>query len=100
MLASPLIAGNDVTKMSNATRAILTNPHAIAVSQDPLGKQAVPLANGTLPGSAHGKPDWQIFGRPLALPKGSFAIALLNRNKSTAINITANFAALGLNESF
>merc|ERR1719454_1059121 len=51
MLASPLIAGNDVTMMSEATRSILTNPHALEVSQDPLGQQAVLLASGRLPGS-------------------------------------------------
>merc|ERR1712232_516413 len=101
MLASPLIAGNDVTRMSEATRAILTNPHALEVSQDPLGRQAVLLASGNLPSSAaHAKPDWQVFGRPLASPTGSFAVALLNRNRSTAIDITANFSALGTNSSF
>ena len=41
MLASPIIAGNDVRSMSDATKAILTNRHAIAVSQDALGKQGV-----------------------------------------------------------
>ena len=33
MLASPLVAGNDVRTMSPATAAILTNAHAIAVNQ-------------------------------------------------------------------
>lgn len=41
ILASPLIAGNDVSNMSDSTRSILTNKHAIAVNQDKLGKQAV-----------------------------------------------------------
>jgi hypothetical protein len=40
MLAAPLIAGNDITKMTAITKAILTNADVIAVNQDPLGKQA------------------------------------------------------------
>lgn len=36
---SPLLIGCDVTKMSNATLATLTNPEVIAVNQDPLGVQ-------------------------------------------------------------
>ncbi|MCX6561207.1 MAG: glycoside hydrolase family 27 protein [Candidatus Aminicenantes bacterium] len=39
MMASPLIAGNDLRGMSAATIEILTNLEAIAVNQDPLGKQ-------------------------------------------------------------
>ena len=40
ILAAPLIAGNDIAKMTAATKAILTNADVIAVNQDPLGKQA------------------------------------------------------------
>ena len=36
IMASPLIAGNDLRKMSQDTLQILTNKHAIAVNQDPL----------------------------------------------------------------
>jgi alpha-galactosidase len=39
MLAAPLIAGNDITKMSQATHDILTNKDAIAIDQDALGIQ-------------------------------------------------------------
>lgn len=39
MMAAPLILGNDVRDMSDATRAILTNKEVIAVDQDPLGVQ-------------------------------------------------------------
>src|SRR4029079_980693 len=39
ILAAPLMAGNDVRAMSDATRAILTAPEVIAVDQDPLGPQ-------------------------------------------------------------
>lgn len=40
MLAAPLIAGNDVRKMSEATKGILTNKDVIAVDQDSLGVEA------------------------------------------------------------
>jgi len=39
ILAAPLIAGNDLTKMTPATLAILTNPEVVAVDQDPGGVQ-------------------------------------------------------------
>jgi alpha-galactosidase len=40
MLATPLMAGNDLRNMSAETREILTNAEVIAVNQDPLGIQA------------------------------------------------------------
>jgi alpha-galactosidase len=39
MMASPLMAGNDLRQMDKATIDILTNLEAIAVDQDPLGVQ-------------------------------------------------------------
>lgn len=39
MLAAPLMAGNDVRAMSEATRALLTDPEIISISQDPAGVQ-------------------------------------------------------------
>ena len=41
MLAAPLMAGNDLRNMDEETKTILTNPEAIAINQDPLGKQAI-----------------------------------------------------------
>ena len=41
MLAAPLMAGNDLSNMTEDTRSILTNKNLIAVNQDKLGKQAV-----------------------------------------------------------
>ncbi len=40
MLASPLLAGNDLPNMKPEIKAILTNSDVIAIDQDPLGKQA------------------------------------------------------------
>ncbi|MDH7603760.1 MAG: glycoside hydrolase family 27 protein [Melioribacter sp.] len=39
MLAAPLIAGNDLSNMTNETKEILTNKEVIAVNQDSLGIQ-------------------------------------------------------------
>ncbi|MES2675086.1 MAG: glycoside hydrolase family 27 protein [Pseudomonadota bacterium] len=41
MLASPLIAGNDLRTMSESTRKILTNKDIVAINQDKLGIQAL-----------------------------------------------------------
>lgn len=37
MLAAPLMAGNDLHKMTEETKNILTNKEAVAIDQDPLG---------------------------------------------------------------
>jgi len=39
LLASPLLAGNDLSKMTDADKALLMNKEAIAIDQDSLGKQ-------------------------------------------------------------
>src|ERR1700753_3796882 len=39
LLAAPLLAGNDLSKMNPETTQILTNRDVIAIDQDPLGKQ-------------------------------------------------------------
>jgi alpha-galactosidase len=84
MLAAPLLAGNDLSKMTPETLAILTNPEVIAVDQDPKGVQ--------------GRWAWQvgpyeIWVKPLA--DGSVAALLINRGEDTQ-NITANFKDLGI----
>jgi alpha-galactosidase len=43
-LSAPLIAGNDLTTMPAAARAILLNRRVIAVDQDPLGLQGGPVS--------------------------------------------------------
>jgi|EP01046_Picozoa_sp_COSAG06_P032418 alpha-galactosidase len=68
--------------MSADTAKILTNPHAIKVNQDKLGKQATLLANTSAT---------QVWIKPLADPPGSWAVALLNRGSAMA-NIELSFA--------
>lgn len=73
MLAAPLIAGNDLSTMSEATRQILTNADVIAVDQDPLGQQARRIWK---------EGDQEIWARPLQ--GGDQAVVLFNRGAQPA----------------
>ena len=73
MMAAPLIAGNDVAAMSEATRAILTNKDVIAVDQDRLGSQGRRVSkDGTS----------EVWVKPLA--GGGRAVLLFNRGPAPA----------------
>jgi alpha-galactosidase len=67
ILAAPLMAGNDVRKMSPEINAILIDREALAVNQDPLGKQGWRF---------RAEPSHEIWVRELA--NGDWAVALLN----------------------
>jgi alpha-galactosidase len=69
MLAAPLMAGNDLRKMSDQTKNILTNKEAIAIDQDPLGVEGFRyyLFDGV-----------EILVKPLS--GGDFAVCFLNRS--------------------
>lgn len=86
LLAAPLIAGNDLEHMSDATKAILTNKEVIAVDQDPAGMQAKRVRK------TGGLEVWV-----KKMSDGSRAVGLLNRTESEA-EITAQWADLGLSE--
>uniref|UniRef100_A0A7V4XSA7 Alpha-galactosidase n=1 Tax=Acidobacterium capsulatum TaxID=33075 RepID=A0A7V4XSA7_9BACT len=69
ILAAPLIAGNDLSHMSPATLAILTNREVIAVDQDRLGREGDRVSkNGLL----------EIWAKPLT--GGAKAVGLFNRD--------------------
>ena len=72
LVAAPLLAGNDVRSMTDATKAILLNKEVIAIDQDPLGKQASPVKNG----------DLEMWVKPLA--DGSVAVGVVNLGASAA----------------
>ena len=87
LLAAPLLAGNDLSKMSDETLAILTNKEVIAVDQDPKGMQGRRIAQeGPL----------EVWAKPLA--DGGMAVGLFNRGESTN-PITVNFKDLALSAS-
>ncbi|MFC4875743.1 glycoside hydrolase family 27 protein [Microbulbifer halophilus] len=71
MLTSPLIAGNDLRKMSRQTRDILTNEAVIAVNQDSLGIQAMKFID---------EGDFEVWVKPLE--EGDWAFMFLNRADS------------------
>jgi alpha-galactosidase len=68
ILAAPLMAGNDLRTMPAGTKNILTNKNAIAIDQDPLGRQGFRISI---------KQDLEVFEKPLQ--GGDTAICLLNR---------------------
>jgi alpha-galactosidase len=70
MLAAPLIAGNDVRKMSPETAGILTNREVIAVDQDSLGIQGFKYQTID---------SVEVWVKPLV--KNQFAVCFLNRGK-------------------
>ncbi|HRX94351.1 MAG TPA: glycoside hydrolase family 27 protein [Chitinophagaceae bacterium] len=71
MLASPLIAGNDLREMKQETIDILTNKEAIAINQDKLGVQAYLYQQ---------KDSIDTWVKPLA--NGELAICFMNRSKT------------------
>ena len=86
LLASPLMAGNDLRTMKPEIREILTNKEAVAVNQDALGMQGRRVRKDG---------DIEIWSKQLK--DGSRAVGLLNRGKSEA-SVTVNWADLGYPE--
>ncbi len=84
MLAAPLIAGNDLSRMTPYTLEILTNREVIALDQDPLGKQGYRVAQ---------EGPFEVWMKPLA--DGSVAVGLFNRQR-TAEQLTVSFAQIGI----
>jgi alpha-galactosidase len=84
LLAAPLLAGNDLSKMSPDTLAILTNRDVIAIDQDPAGLQGDRVrAEGPL----------EIWVKPLA--GGARAVGLFNRSDLPA-EMAVDFAEVGV----
>ena len=73
ILAAPLMAGNDVRKMTPEITALLTDKEALAINQDPLGKQGWRF---------RAEPGREIWVRELA--GGDWAVALLNTGDTAA----------------
>jgi alpha-galactosidase len=84
LLASPLLAGNDLRSVSQDILEILLNKEVIAIDQDPLGKQATRVSKDG---------DLEVWARPLR--GGAFAVGLFNRGASPA-KVTARWSDVGL----
>jgi hypothetical protein len=86
---APLLVGAGLTTLTDATRAMLTNPEVLGIDQDPLGLQAVKVAEaGT---------GLEVWAKPLASPGGR-AVLLLNRTTAAA-SIAVKWSDLGLTKS-
>lgn len=85
LMAAPLLAGNDLRDMSEATLAILTNEEVIAVNQDPLGVQGVPVSQST---------TLEVWSKRLD-GDDRYAVILFNRTDEEA-EITAPWSDVGL----
>ncbi|MGA1979119.1 MAG: glycoside hydrolase family 27 protein [Sedimentisphaerales bacterium] len=83
ILAAPLMAGNDVRKMSDETRNILTNKEAIAIDQDPLGKQGYRFMT---------QPGKQIWVKELS--NGEWAVCFFNSGDNP-MQMKVNWSNLG-----
>jgi alpha-galactosidase len=69
MLAAPLMAGNDIRKMNEATKNILTNKDVIAIDQDTLGIEGFKYSD---------RDSLQTWFKPLS--DGNWAVCFLNRS--------------------
>ena len=87
LLAAPLLAGNDLSKMTPETLDLLTNKEVIAVDQDAKGVQGRRVAQeGPL----------EVWAKPLA--DGGIAVGLFNRGES--VNpVTIRFKDIGMQGS-
>ena len=83
---APMLVGADLTRLTPPQVAMLTNKRMIAIDQDPLGLQCIPL-----PGAPAGVELW---GKLLARP-GARALVVLNKNPQP-VTITEPLQALGL----
>ena len=84
ILAAPLIAGNDLTKMTPYTVEMLTNREVLAVDQDPLGKQGFRVAQ---------EGPFEVWMKPMA--DGSKVVGLFNRQR-TVEQMTVDFSQIGI----
>lgn len=84
IMAAPLIAGNDIAHMDEATRSILLNKDVIAVDQDTLGVQGRRVSK---------EGDSEVWIKPLS--GGAVAVLLFNRGAAPA-TIHATADQLGL----
>jgi alpha-galactosidase len=88
MMASPLIATNDLRNMNAETKRILLNDEVIDVDQDALGKQAELKIKNEV---------WNVLVKPLS--KGDYAIAILNLSNASQ-TATINFSELDLDGKY
>jgi alpha-galactosidase len=88
IMSAPLLAGNDLTVMTESTREILTNSEIIALDQDPLGLQGAPVRHEA------DSADVLVLAKPLA-SCGARGVVLFNRGVST-VSTTVSWSDIWL----
>jgi alpha-galactosidase len=88
IMCAPLIATNDIRSMSDAVKAILLNEDIIAINQDLLGKQAVPINLSD---------SLTVLVKSLA--NGDVAVSILNRGKNEQ-KLELDFKSIQLNGNY
>jgi alpha-galactosidase len=83
ILAAPLLAGNDIRSMTDATKEILMNKEVIAIDQDNAGHQGTRVRKDG---------DLEVWTKPLAQ---GVAVGLFNRGAETA-KITVKWSEVGV----
>jgi alpha-galactosidase len=86
LLAAPLLAGNNLTSMTEDVRSILTNREIIAIDQDKLGRQGERIFAGE---------ELEIWSRPLADGGAALAIFNVGRDRSKLQGVKLPLAAAG-----
>ena len=84
ILSAPLIAGNDLSKMTPFSQEMLTNREVIAVDQDPLGTQGHPVVQ---------EGPFEVWMKPMQ--DGSTVVGLFNRSNEQD-RMTVQFAHINL----
>jgi hypothetical protein len=93
LMNSPLMLGNDLTKISKQTIEIITNEDMIALNQSPFVYQARRLVD-------YG--DLEVWGKPLvSTMSGEVAVALLNRsNKAQSIHFSLDSVGIDSHKGY
>ena len=86
MMAAPLILGNDLTKITPESLAIITNKDMIAVDQDPLGVQGLRFRN---------EDNLQYWFKPLV--DGDWAFCVMNTGEEDA-NLVFDWSELEVSD--
>ncbi len=89
-MAAPLMAGTDLRAVSPSDAAIYANPEVVAIDQDRLGQQAVPVAAA---GRSAGSQGLWVLRKQLA--DGSVAVVLFNAT-DVAATVSTSVAELEL----
>lgn len=90
VMSSPLLLGNDLSRMSKETMQIISNKEIIALNQDPLVYQARRFSK---------KDSLEVWAKPLgSTTSGKVAVTLLNRNDREK-EISFDLDSIGINSA-